>query len=155
MSTFRPRQPAGGQAQGDTSRQFIIQIIFYPGIIMKIYLAHSSKYDFKNELYKPLQTSQLNKEHEIYYLYDVTDTPGSTKEIIKNSDLIVAEASYPSVGMGIELGWADAFGKQIISIYKSEKPATSFLTVLGPVVKYTGNEDVAEVIERETAKLNK
>jgi len=71
---------------------------------MKIYLAHSSKYDFKNELYKPLQSSKLDKEHEIYYLYDVTETPGSTKEIIKNSDLVIAEASYPSVGMGIELG---------------------------------------------------
>ncbi len=89
----------------------------------------------------------LNKKHDIYYLYEVTTTPGSTKEIIKNCDLVLAEASFPSTGMGIELGWADAFDKSIISIYKSEKPASSFLTVLGPVIKYTDDSDITSVVQ--------
>lgn len=33
---------------------------------MKIFVAHSSNFDFKNELYLPLRNSDLNNKHKIF-----------------------------------------------------------------------------------------
>jgi len=35
---------------------------------MKIFVAHSSNFDFKNELYLPLRNSSLNNKHIFFYL---------------------------------------------------------------------------------------
>ncbi len=84
---------------------------------MKIFVAHSSNFDFKNELYLPLRKSELNKKHQIF-LPQENGKETITKEMIKNTDVIIAEVSYASTGQGIELGWADIFKIPIICIYK-------------------------------------
>jgi hypothetical protein len=85
---------------------------------MKIFVAHSSNFDFRNELYLPLRNSKLNLKHEIFLPQEKSDTGPITKDIIKNSQLIVAEVSYPSTGQGIELGWANIYDIPIVCIYK-------------------------------------
>jgi len=84
---------------------------------MKIHVVHSKSHDFKNELYKPLRNSELNKEHQIFLPHE-TEELIKTKELIKQADVIIAEASFPATGLGIELGWADAFDRPIICLYK-------------------------------------
>lgn len=45
----------------------------------------------------------------------------NSKEFFETTcDLIVAECSYPSIGLGIELGWANYIGTKVIAIYKKE-----------------------------------
>lgn len=100
---------------------------------MKIFVTHSSGYDFKNELYIPLRTSSLHQQHEIF-LPRENDLPEViTKEHIKNSDIVVAEVSYPSTGQGIEIGWADIFQVPIVCIYQKGK------TISGSLSKITKN----------------
>lgn len=110
---------------------------------MKIYLVHSSKYNFREELYKPLQNSDLNKKHEIVYLYDQTDKPGSTKDLIKSCDLVVAEVSFSSMGVGIELGWASAFNVPIICAHKPGQIGSQFLNIITKhIFEYSDNHSL-------------
>ena len=88
---------------------------------MKIYIAHSSGFDFKNEIYKPIRESKLNTEHEFILPHEKNDKQYSSKELFqsKSVDIIIAEVSFPSTGLGIELGLADMSGIKSVGIYKS------------------------------------
>jgi nucleoside 2-deoxyribosyltransferase len=111
---------------------------------MKIFMAHSSDFDFKNELYVPLRESELNKKH-IIFLPQENGKKIITKEIIKDMDIIIAEVSYPSTGQGIELGWGDIFNIPIICIYKEDKKYSSSINKLtDKFIVYKNSEDLIE-----------
>lgn len=121
---------------------------------MKIYVCHSKKFDFKKELYLPLRNSPLTTKHEIIFPHE-TEEFINTKEIIRNSDLIIAEVSYPSIAEGIELGWADSFGKPILCIYKNDtKPSGSLKVITEKIIAYSDASDmvvkIINVIENIT-----
>src|SRR5436190_4550825 len=84
---------------------------------MKIFVAHATNSNFKEELYEPLRASLLNEQHE-FILPQENERMEDTRGVIKECDLVIAEVSHPSTGQGIELGWADLFGKPVICIYK-------------------------------------
>lgn len=117
---------------------------------MKIYIAHSSGFDYKNELYAPLRESELNENHEIFLPHE-TDEFINTHEIIQNANLVVAEVSYPSTGEGIELGWAQDANVKIICIYKrGHKVSSSLREVSDTFVEY---EDSKDMIRKLTSTL--
>ena len=96
---------------------------------MKIFVSHSNEFDYGNELYKPIRFSQLNKEYE-FFLPHEDGTSVNTQEIIKNSDLILAEVSFPSTGQGIELGWANFSKIPVVCFYKENKKISGSLKYL-------------------------
>lgn len=54
-----------------------------------------------------------------------------TKKDIEAADLVIAEVSIASTGSGIELGWANAAGKEIIAFHQTAddpSPAVQFVT---------------------------
>ncbi|HKC14671.1 MAG TPA: hypothetical protein VKC89_01760 [Patescibacteria group bacterium] len=111
---------------------------------MKIYIAHSTNYDFKNELYVPLRNSALNSQHDIVLPHE-NDTFIKTKDIIRESDLVIAETSYPSTGEGIELGWADSFKVPVVCISKEgTKISNSLKTVSDAFIVYRNSEDLID-----------
>ena len=112
---------------------------------MRIYIAHSSQFPYQQALYAPIQT-HLAKEH-IFTLphAEGTDT-GNSKEIIEKCDLVIAEVSYPSTGMGIELGWAHAAGIPIVCIHRSDATPSSGLKHIAS--SNTPYKDAAELVER-------
>ena len=121
---------------------------------MKIFVAHSSNFDFKNELYKPLRESVLNSSHEII-LPNETGKEVITKEIIKNLDVFIAEVSYPSTGQGIELGWADIFKIPIICIFKEgSKTSRSLQYVTNNFIAYKNVEDMIIKLEEVLGDLS-
>lgn len=87
---------------------------------MIIYVSHSRDFDYKNELYIPFRISSLNNSYTIILPHEKSQEYYPSKDLFKNKkcDLVIAEISYPSVGQGIELGWADAYNIPIICIYK-------------------------------------
>ncbi len=85
---------------------------------MKIYISHSSTYDYVNELYNPLKASALCREHEVYFSHDCE--PVSTKNIIASFNLVIVYVSFPATGQGIELSWADYNIVPILCIYKAD-----------------------------------
>ena len=119
---------------------------------MRIFVAHSSAYDFKNELYIPLRQSKLNKEHVII-LPQENGKEVITKDIIKACDVVVAEVSYASTGQGIELGWADIFCIPILCIYKKGgKYSSSLMKLTHTFVSYDNAEDLIIKIGQELTK---
>ena len=110
---------------------------------MKIYVGHSRKFNFKEELYKPLRESELNNIAEIILPHEKSDESFPSKEILKQVDYMIAEVSYPSDGLGIELVWADSYGKPIIAVYKSGSvPSDSVKALAQNLIEYSSSKDL-------------
>lgn len=117
---------------------------------MKIYVAHSSSFDYQQELYKPLSDSQLNKDHELILPHLNSTDQFSSKELFQNGcDLIVAEVSYPSTGLGIELGWADIYNIPILFLCREDKRPSGAISVLnGKMEKYNDPSQIPEIVSK-------
>ena len=71
---------------------------------------------------------------------------------LKSSELIVAEVSVPSLGIGYELGLAESLGKKIICLYDVNSNKTLSAMIEGnknfEIVKYNNIEEVLEYLDR-------
>ena len=120
---------------------------------MKIYIGHSTGFNFKEDLYQPIRASRLNSEHEIILPHE-NHGEFSTKDIIKTSAVMVAEVSYPSTGLGIELGYADCFSVPIICIYKKGAKISSALKVVtNKFVEYANATEMVDLLDNELKNL--
>ena len=57
---------------------------------MKIYVTHSTSYDYHKELYLPLRQSPLDNLHDIVLPHEDGPEINDSKSIISNSDLVIA-----------------------------------------------------------------
>ena len=124
---------------------------------MKIYIAHSRSFDFHAELYRPLRESDLNNEHSIILPHEHSDEAfPSQKYLQEEADLLIAEVSEASTGLGIELGWANIYQVPIICIYKTGSAISGSLnTVSSHFVEYTDSEELISGIEHIIKQLQK
>lgn len=114
---------------------------------MKIYFCHAKEFDYVNELYRPIRESIFNTQHEIFLPHEDVSKTVKTKDIIKSSDIVFAETSLPATGMGIELGWADAFGVPIVCFYrKGSKISGSLRFIAKDIIEYADSEDLIEKV---------
>ena len=72
-------------------------------------------------------------------------------EWLKKSDLVIAEVSIPSLGIGYELGTAEKFGKKVICFYDNNSK-TNLSAMIGgnenfTIVKYNTIEEVLTYID--------
>jgi hypothetical protein len=112
---------------------------------MKIYVCHSTNFDYESELYAPLRKI-LGDKHELLLPHDAKDGEHS-KNSIKSSDLVLAEVSYPSTGQGIELGWADAFQIPIICMHASSSaPSGALRHITCKIVSYNDKNDMMQKV---------
>lgn len=119
---------------------------------MKIFVAHSSNFDFREKLYKPLRESALNTVHEIL-LPQEGPIEEITRDMITHCDAVVAEVSAPSLGAGIEIGWADAAGVPVIAIYeKDSRPSFSIDNAVTERIEYTDAADMLAKLGEVLAK---
>ena len=85
---------------------------------MKIYLAHSSNFDYINNIYKPiLNNPELSK---IITLPHMEKDHLHGRGYYEDFDFVIAEVSHPSTGMGIELGFFYDDKIPIYCIYKGD-----------------------------------
>lgn len=113
-----------------------------------IYVSHTRDYDFKKQLYEPLRESGLNYKFNIILPHEKSDTPYNSKDLFKsrNFQCLLAEISYPSISLGIELGWADSCGIKIICLVKKGFKISNSLRVLTD--KFIEYEDSTELIDK-------
>lgn len=73
-------------------------------------------------------------------------------EWLKSSELIVAEISIPSLGIGYELGLAESLGKKVICLYDINSDKTLSAMIGGndnfEIVKYNSIDEVLEYLEK-------
>ena len=117
-------------------------------LIMKLYVCHSCGFDYIKELYEPLRKSELSRKHQIFLPHEGNNGTVNTTQIIKDSDLIIAEVSLKSTGMGIELGRAEVFGKRIICIYKKGADYPKVLRFVSKdFIEYNDSQDMINKIK--------
>lgn len=97
---------------------------------MKIFISHSTNYNYLDELYTPLKNSELNTKHELILPHEEgKEVP--IKDVIRECDLVVAEVSDPDFAQGVALGWANEAYVSIICFFKSGSkvsPALQYIT---------------------------
>ncbi|OGM27238.1 hypothetical protein A2962_01870 [Candidatus Woesebacteria bacterium RIFCSPLOWO2_01_FULL_39_61] len=114
---------------------------------MRIYVTHSTGFDFKKELYGPIRKSELNSKHEITLPHEKSSELFDSKKYLDKCDLVIAEVSHPSTGQGIELGWANAKQVPIICFYKKgASPSNSIKAVSKHIFEYEGSIDLVNKI---------
>ena len=115
---------------------------------MKIYVAHSRDFDYHNELYVPLKNSDLFKQHEFILPHD-GDNYKHDRDFYKEIDLVIAEVSYPSTGLGIELGFLYDDNKPIYCIHKDDKTISSSINaVANYIYAYSNLDEMLELITK-------
>ena len=115
---------------------------------MNIYVAHATSFDYQNELYRVIRKSELNERHNIILPHEKGLGLFNSKDFFKKDcDLVIAEVSYPSIGVGIELGWADALGIPMVCMHKKgTRISKSILAITNHVFAYNDSEDIPELI---------
>lgn len=121
---------------------------------MKIYVGHSTGFDYKKELYEVLRNSALNSEHEIVLPHEQDEGIFNSKEFLKTCDIMIAEVSHPSTGLGIELGWANSYGVPIIYIFKNgAKISKSLNSVTNTFFEYSNTKELVIEMEKKINRL--
>jgi endonuclease V-like protein UPF0215 family len=65
----------------------------------------------------------------------------------------LADISKPAMGMGIEIGWANAFGVPIIFMYKKGSKVSSYLSKLSKnIIEYKNLDKELNKIEKVISK---
>ena len=117
---------------------------------MKIYVAHSSDFDYQNELYVPLKNSEFFKQHEFILPHDDNNYKHE-RDFYKSIDLVIAEVSYPSTGLGIELGFLYDDNKPIYCIHQSDKKTSSSISVVASNINvYSNLDEMIEIVKKIT-----
>lgn len=101
-------------------------------------------------LYQPIRNSKLDKIHNFILPHEYSDIPFNSFEFIKNeADLMIAEVSEPSIGLGIELGWANVYKVPILCIYKEgSKISQSLKVVTSEFAVYSNSTDIIPIIQK-------
>ncbi len=122
---------------------------------MKIFVAHASAFDFEGKLYNPIRASELSRAHE-FIMPEEEKYKGTwnTKEAIESCSLLIADASVPSTGAGIEMGWANASGIPVIVIHeKGSLPSTVVKYLTDTILEYENGGDLAEKLANALAQM--
>jgi len=119
-----------------------------------IYVSHSKEFNYQDELYNLIRNSELNTLFNIILPHETNTEQFNSKDFLKNECYVfVIEASYPTIGSGIEAGWANAYEIPIITIYKKGfKLKGSIKSISTEVIEYSSYDDLIiklkDVLER-------
>jgi hypothetical protein len=115
---------------------------------MKIYVGHSKGFDYQAELYEPLRDSGLANRHEFIFPHQSSQELFDSKEELKKVDYMIAEISLPSIGLGIEIGWANLYNVPIIAICKTgSKVSGSVKSIAQNIVEYNSSQELIDNLE--------
>ena len=87
-----------------------------------------------------IKKEEFQKDEDIF-----TDLEG----LLKSSDIVFAEVTVPSLGVGYELGFADKLGKKIIAVYDLNVVDKVSTMIRGNKrINLIGYHDISEIINR-------
>jgi hypothetical protein len=84
---------------------------------VKIYISHAEDFDYE-KLYEAIHDSTLYDQYQFFLPRESQNIGLKPQDVLKGTDLLVAEVSHPSTSQGIELGLAAAAGVPIICFYR-------------------------------------
>ncbi len=110
----------------------------------KIYVGHSrdERFDYLTQLYQPLREA-LPEDLIIVPHEGGKEAAFNSKNVIPTCDFMIAEVSYPSIGLGMELAWALASAVPVLCIHQADcQPSSSVTHCFSDVLGY---EKVADM----------
>ncbi len=108
---------------------------------MKIYVAHSSNFDYINKIYNPVKNDSELRKHEIVLPHE-NENNNNSRDYYNSFDLAICEVSYPSVGLGIEMGFFYDSKVPIYCLYeKGTNYSKSIEVVSNNIIEYDGIND--------------
>lgn len=115
---------------------------------MKIFISHSTVTDYEKEIYNPIKSSELTSSHEfIFPMDDVENVASDVRNVLLNKEieLVIADVSIPSHGVGMEMAWAYEANIPIVCIYKDgSELAESLEMVTKKFLMYTNAENMMQ-----------
>ena len=122
----------GGRLLVDTYRQLIDWL--------------NEKHTVLNEHVGSTAITKSGEQKDVEYIYN------RDVEWLKESDLIIADVTIPSLGVGVEIGLAQTLGKKIICLYNVNADASLSAMVAGDpkitVLRYTTVDEAKEEITK-------
>lgn len=115
---------------------------------MTIYISHSKKFDYLNELYQPLRS--LADKYNFIFPHENSASPYPTRKLFleKKCDLVLAEVSQSATGQGIELGWADLQNIPIVCLYKKGSELSGSLKLIcAKFFEYSSAPELIEIVK--------
>lgn len=121
---------------------------------VKIYIMHSDKIDYKEELYKPLLEAGLMNGFFLVLPLSNRFSSVYVKELIEDCDLILCDLSKANFFLNIELKWATKLNKEIYYfINKTDKNIKKFNHL--KLNFYENKDDFIKSVQTLLQSLNK
>ena len=94
----------------------------------------------------------LSKHYEVLEFYGLSK-PGDPKtihlhdsECVKNCDFMIAECSYPSLGLGYEIALALQFNKPVVAIAQNDANVSRMIEgIQNPLFKFRRYKTMSEI----------
>ena len=121
---------------------------------LKVYIMHSDKTDYINEIYRPLLKMGLMKEY--YLILPLSDRYKGTyiKDLCKDSDIIICDLTKSNFFLNIELNTAKKLNKKIYYFINcNDKNIKKYKNL--ELNKYTDKEEFCLLIKKLLDSLNK
>lgn len=108
---------------------------------MRLYLAYPRTFALATELENFLKNSNFGVE--IIFPHEKHKQMMTPKDLLRDSDMMVAEVSDPALGVGIEMGFASAFDVPVYCFFrKGVVPSPSLPLVADEVMMYANKEEL-------------
>lgn len=114
----------------------------------RIYIGHSrdERLNYQEELYSPL-ISSLDDDVVIVPHENGAEAQIDSEEVLPTCNLMIAEVSYPSTGLGWELKCAQQAAVPVLCIYKiSCRPSSSVTNKCPNIISYESTVDMIEKV---------
>ena len=114
---------------------------------MKIFVSHCTKFNYEEELYKPLRESALNEENEFVFPHEEGSRINIHDEI-RDCDIVIAECTQTDFEQGLELGWANGAYVTTLCFYKTGSHISDSLHVVSEnVIAYDSMETIIQKVK--------
>ena len=114
----------------------------------RIYVGHArdERLNYQEDLYLPL-ISSLGDDLVIVPHEKGAEAQINSEEVLPTCHLMIAEVSYPSTGLGLELVWAKHAAVPVLCIYNINcQPSTSVTNYCPDIISYESNVDMVEKV---------
>ncbi len=119
---------------------------------IKIYIMHSEKIDYKEELYKPLLEKELMKDYFLILPLTEKYKASYIKELLEDSDIVICDLTNFNFFANLELNTAKKLNKQIYYFINANDKS---LKKYKEVNIYQNKEEFSILVKKLLESLNK
>lgn len=122
---------------------------------MRIRIGHSTAYDFKTQLYAPLRTLALPEGTALSLPHEYGAAGDCTRAYFaEGCDLFLAEVSYPSTGLGMEIAYAAVADVPIVFVHRKDcRPSSSLRRVSESFFAYADESELKQQLQLLVVQL--